>query len=358
MNECRAGVPDRIEALQQWAKLNKVPLNATFELTPLCNFSCVMCYVHLTREQMESQGKMLSGKQWLEIAKQAKELGTLNVCITGGEPFVHPDFWEIYSELNKMGFLISIMSNGALIDEGVIEKFTRYGMPYSIKLTVYGASDETYMRVCKSPDGFTRVSKAIDLIKQAGVPCKLTSTIVRENADDLQNIYNFARKKGLPLIHTISIVKSSRGAETTPAKSRFAFSDFQEELSLADLEKSKFPPLKSPFARCASYGNSFWMAWDGKMQACAFMNTPCADFTGSLKASWNELQEKISRIKNPAECEACEWQSFCQRCPGILCAESGSPEKVSNDLCLAAKRLYEIYKGKKVFGNEEEIRET
>lgn len=347
MNDCRIFSSDYMENLQLWAKKNKVPLNATFELTPLCNFSCVMCYVHLTEPRMKSFGKMLTGKQWLEIARQAKEAGTLNVCLTGGEPFVHPDFWEIYSELNKMGFLISIMSNGALIDEMVIEKFTLYGMPYSVKLTLYGASDETYMRVCKAPDGFTRVDKALDLLKEAGVPCKLTATVIRENADDLQEMYKYARKKGLPLIHTISVVKSSRGAESTPASSRFAFYDFPEEITLADLEKSKFPPLQTPFAWCASYGNSFWMAWNGKMQACAFMNTPCAEYKGNLEESWLSLQKEISLIKNPPECADCEYQSFCQRCPGILCAESGDPEKVSDDLCLTAKRIYEIYKAKK-----------
>lgn len=347
MNDCQVETSDYFKNLQLWAKTNKVPLNATFELTPLCNFSCVMCYVHLTEAQMKSCGKTLTGKQWLEIARQAKDMGTLNVCLTGGEPLVHPDFWEIYSELNKMGFLISIMSNGALIDESVIEKFTVYGMPYSVKLTLYGASDETYKRTCKSTGGFTKVSKAIDLLKKAGVPCKLTATIVRENADDLQEMYKFALEKGLPLVHTISVVKSSRGAVNTAPSSRFGFYEFPDEITLEDLEKSKYPPVQNPFSLCASYGNSFWMAWNGKMQACAFMNTPCADFKGSLKASWNELQEKISGIKNPPECMACPWQEFCQRCPGILCAESGDPQKVSNDLCLTAKRIYELYKAKK-----------
>ncbi len=347
MNDCRVGAPDYMENLQLWAKNNRVPLNATFELTPLCNFNCVMCYVHLTEERMKKFGGILPGKQWLEIAEQAKGMGTLNVCLTGGEPFVHPDFWEIYSQLNQMGFLISILSNGALINDSVIEKFKVYGMPYSVKLTLYGASDETYMAVCKSPSGFTKVDRAIDLLKQSGVPCKLTATIVRENAHDLQDMYKYARKKGLPLVHTISVVKSSRGAENTASSSRFGFYEFPDEITSEDLEKCKFPPIQSPFSLCLSYGNSFWMAWNGKMQACAFMNTPSADYSGDLNQTWQDLQKKISSIKNPKECIDCEWQEFCQRCPGILCAESGDPEKVSADLCLTAKRIYELYKVKK-----------
>ncbi|MBQ8027154.1 MAG: radical SAM protein, partial [Clostridia bacterium] len=252
---------DYMGALNSWAKANSVPLTANFELTPFCNFSCVMCYVHLTKEEAERQGRMLSADEWLSIAAQVKEMGTLNITLTGGEPLTHPDFWYIYSELNKMGFLISILSNGSLIDESAMEKFRRYGMPYSMKLTVYGASDETYLRTCNSPDGFTRVSKAIDLIKAAGVPLKLTSTIVRENASDLQEIYRFAHEKKVMMQHTLSVVKSARSSLNSTSASRFALSDFPEELSLEQLEQSKFPPLESPFAWCASKGVSFWMTW-------------------------------------------------------------------------------------------------
>lgn len=346
MINCDAFSGDIFNQLHQWAKLNSVPLSATFELTPFCNFKCVMCYVRLDNEQAAAQGEMLSADVWLEIARQAKQLGTLNISLTGGEPMSHPDFWYIYSELNKMGFLISLISNGSLIDESAIEKFKLYGMPYCVKLTVYGASNETYFRTCNSPDGFTKVSKAIDLLKASGVPIKATSTIVRENADDLQAIYRFAREKGITMQHTVSVVKSARGATNTAEKSRFALSDFPKELTLDELEKSKFPPLESPFAWCSSYKSSFWMTWHGHMQLCSFMSFPFIQYSGNLAADFAALNDKLQKLKSPAECSECEWKMFCQRCPGILCAESGDPERTDSDLCDMAKRLHGIYKTK------------
>lgn len=347
MIECQSLSVNCLEQLKNWARQNFVPLNATFELTPFCNFNCVMCYVHLTKEKAERQGKHLSAAEWIEIACQAKEMGTLYVTLTGGEPFIHPEFWEIYSELNKMGFLISILSNGSLIDESVMEKFREYGMPFSMKLTVYGASDETYKRVCGSADGFTKISKAVDLLKEAGVPLKLTSTIVRENADDLQKIYDFAKEKGVPVQHTISVIKSSRGSVNTVENSRFELSDFPEELTLEELEKSKFPPSESPFAWCASYGSSFWMTWHGRLQMCSFMNEPEIVYSGNLASDYIRLHTKLRDIKNPDECKDCEWSEFCQRCPGILCAESGHPEKTDAGFCNMAKKLCNLYKKRK-----------
>jgi len=221
------------------------------------------------------------------------------------------------------------------------------GMPYRMKLTVYGACDETYRKTCGSADGFTRVSKAIDLLKSAGVPLILTSTIVKENADDLQKIYAFAREKGLPMQHTISVVNSSRDSINSITSSRFALSDFPEELTLEELEKTKIPPLKSPFAWCASYRTSLWITWNGHLQLCAFMNKPFTSWSGNLKNDYWALHEKLERIKSPAECSDCKWKEFCQRCPGTLCAESSDPEKISESLCDMAKKLHEIYTRKK-----------
>lgn len=347
MIECQSLSGNCLKQLKDWAKQNFVPLNATFELTPFCNFNCVMCYVHLTKEKAEKQGRHLSAAEWIEIARQAKKMGTLYVTLTGGEPFLHPDFWEIYGELNKMGFLISILSNGSMIDESAMEKFCEYGMPFMVKLTVYGASDETYKKVCGSADGFTRMSKAVDLLKKAGVPLKMTSTIVRENADDLQKIYAFAKEKGVSVQHTISVIKSSRGSVNTIEKSRFALSDFPDELTLEELEKSRFPLSESPFAWCASYGSSFWMTWHGRLQMCSFMNNPEIMYSGNLASDYIRLHTKLQEIKNPEECKDCEWREFCQRCPGILCAESGHPEKTDTGFCDMAKKLYNIYKKRK-----------
>lgn len=347
MNQCDAIPFDYLGNLHQWAQNACMPLNGTFELTPFCNFSCVMCYVRLTKEQAKQQGKMLTAAEWISIARQAKDMGMLNLCLTGGEPFTHPEFWEIYSHLNEMGFLITILSNGYLIDESVISKFKEYGAPYCIKLTLYGASDETYMRTCHCSDGFTRVSNAVKLLKEANIPLKMTSTIVKENMNDLQEIYRFANEQNIPMKHTISVVKSARGVSNSVEDSRLVIQDFAEELTLDVLEQNKYPDLSSPFAWCASYKTSFWMTWQGHLQLCAFMVKPFVRYSGDFQADWRELNEQLNVLCSPKECKDCKWHSFCQRCPGVLCAESGNPSKVDSDLCNSAKYLYELYMNKK-----------
>lgn len=332
--------------IKEYAKAHKIPVSATIELTPFCNFSCVMCYVRLTREQAKKQGELMSAEQILSVARQAKDMGTLYLTLTGGEPLTRPDFWGIYSELNKMGFLISILSNGSMIDDAAMKNFEEYGMPYSVKITLYGATNDTYKRVCNSDCGFSKAENAVRLLKKAGVPLYLTATIVRENAEDLPLMYKKAHEWGVPLVPTASVVKSARGAENSAENSRFLFEEFAEMLSFEQLEKNKIPKKDSPFAWCSSYGTSFWLTWNGHLQLCAFMNGPYAEINGNLEAAWNKLNSKLDVLKNPDECKNCEYSEFCQRCPGMMCAESGSAEKASASVCNTAKCLYTLYKRK------------
>lgn len=330
----------------KYAKEHKIPVSATIELTPFCNFNCVMCYVRLDAEQAKKQGEILTKEEILAVAREAKDMGTLYLTLTGGEPLSRHDFWDIYNELNKMGFLISILSNGSLIDEPAMEKFKECGMPYSVKLSLYGANDETYDKVCNFKKGFTKIENAVKLLKENRVPTTLTATIVKENADDLKKMYEIANEWGVRFFHTISVVKSARGSVNTAEASRFAFDEFAAHLSLEQLEKHKFKNPESPFSWCSSYRSSFWLTWNGHLQLCAFMNGPYATVDKGLENAWKELNEKLENLKNPKECETCKYSEFCQRCPGMLCAESGNAEKVSDSVCNTAKTLYLIYQNK------------
>ena len=76
-----------------------LPIGGNFELTARCNFNCPMCYVHLSSEDIQARGKELSAAQWISIAEQAKNAGMMFALLTGGEPFVRKDFFEIYDAM-------------------------------------------------------------------------------------------------------------------------------------------------------------------------------------------------------------------------------------------------------------------
>ena len=184
------------EYLHSKAAWAGIPLNGTFELTPCCNMACKMCYVRMTKQQQEAIAPLRTAKEWLALAEEAKKQGMVYLLLTGGEPFLRPDFREILSGLNKMGMLVSINSNGTLITEEVIS-WLKETPPVRVNVTLYGASDATYERLCGNPHGFTQAVRGIRLLKNAGITVKINCSITPYNVDDVDEIFAFAKQEGL-----------------------------------------------------------------------------------------------------------------------------------------------------------------
>ena len=185
--------------LYKKAEKNKIPLSGTFELSPVCNFNCKMCYIRMSAEEMKKhQDEAMTLEKWKEIADQAKKAGMLYLLLTGGEPFLWPDFWELYDYLNKLGFVISINTNGSLIDENMVARLCE-NPPSRINITLYGSSEETYERLCGNRAGYTRTIQAIKALKAAGILVKLNGSLTPYNANDLEEIVQFAKENDLLL---------------------------------------------------------------------------------------------------------------------------------------------------------------
>jgi len=113
--------PQLRKFLYQKAAHNKTPLSGTFELTPRCNMNCRMCYIRMSEEEMRARGREFTAEEWIEMGKICAKEGMLFLLLTGGEPFLRKDFRQIYTELKKLGLLISINSNATMIDEETVE---------------------------------------------------------------------------------------------------------------------------------------------------------------------------------------------------------------------------------------------
>ena len=99
--------------LDMKAREKGVPLNGQFELTPLCNFDCKMCYAHLTPEQLQEQ-PIMSVPQWKDLMHQAWEMGMMKATLTGGECLTYPGFKELYLYLHSLGCEIIVLTNGII----------------------------------------------------------------------------------------------------------------------------------------------------------------------------------------------------------------------------------------------------
>ena len=346
------------------ASRNGMPLSGTFELTPCCNMACKMCYVRKTKEEQEKIAPLRTAKEWLELGKTAREQGMLYLLLTGGEPFLRPDFQEILSGLHRMGLLISINSNGTLIDEETVE-WLKETPPVRINITLYGASDETYARLCGNPKGFTQTARAIRILKEAGIQVKINCSVTPYNVDDLEGIYAFAREEGL-LVQATSYMFPPLRRDTSMVGQNDRFSPqeaaYQSACILAlDLGEDEFlrrvsrdeslafpqeieedcPEIdgEGDGIRCRAGKCSFWITWDGRMLPCGMFPEGNAQnvFQIGFEKAWKQVHEEALAIRLPAKCSGCTLRDQCKACAAMVMTESGNFHTVPEYRCKMAK---------------------
>ena len=157
-----------------------IPLSGTFELTARCNLDCKMCYIHKKANDSLVKKSEMSAAEWINIARTAQKAGMFLLLVTGGEPFLRPDFFEMYDEFKSLGLSVSINTNGTLITEKVVRHLEE-NSPARVNLTLYGASEETYSRLSGDETAFSRAYKAVEMLKEAKIPLKLNYSLTPMN---------------------------------------------------------------------------------------------------------------------------------------------------------------------------------
>lgn len=322
---------------QIWEKAfaDGIPISGTFELTPRCNFNCKMCYVHLKAEDIPKHGKEMNAAEWLRIAREAKAAGTTWLCITGGEPLLHPEFETIWRGLAEMGFFLTLQTNASLISGKVVDLLEQYP-PRQVKITLYGSNDEVYKAVCGVENGFTRVNDGIHTLMSMGIPVTLVSTIIRQNVEDVQKMAFYAYRHRLPWASTGGIKPSLRGADTDAAAVRV-----QENLEAAARagierrirEKKFIDPNRKPATYCKDYRLGYWVLWDGMMRFCSFLDEPNIPVRSlPFAEAWRQLLDYEEQLDWPAECKTCEAARVCLKCMAAISGK-GTEQQINGVPC-------------------------
>lgn len=368
MSEKRISGRPLTDYLYAKACRQRIPLNGTFELSPVCNFSCRMCYVRRTQKEVQNSSRpIMTLEDWRTIARQAREAGMLELLLTGGEPLLWPDFWTLYEELVDMGFLVSINTNGSLIDETAIRRF-RQRPPQRVNITLYGAGDETYSRLCGISGVFSRVDDAIRGLMDAGITVKLNCSLTPENAGDLDWIVDYSRERNTVLAvatymfppvrrdpnqigvnerftpeessrYLMRYLRRNRGEERYQGYLRSILDGYAEP---PGLESDCVDPVDGRI-RCRAGKASFWVTWDGWMMPCGMMTQPKTDLRKyEFPEAWKRLTEEAAAVKLSGLCDKCANREICHPCAAIAWAETGSFSGVPTYRCNAVRQMCHI----------------
>jgi len=163
-----------------------IPFEATLELNTSCNQRCIHCYNNNHKEEGLS-------KEWIfEILDQLSELGTLILILTGGEPLMRKDFFELAAYAREKGFALKIYTNATLINEGIAKEISKMH-PMIVETTLYGVSAKVHERITRLKGSFHRTTQGIRLLKEYRVPVGVKFILMKENFKE--NFYDVTMRE-------------------------------------------------------------------------------------------------------------------------------------------------------------------
>ncbi len=354
-----------------WTKaaMQRMPLSLAMELSPVCNLSCKMCYVRKSASEVRQAGGLIPGSQWLAWANEARQEGMLFPLITGGEPFLYPDFWQVFDGLQAMGMQTSINSNATLIDLETAKRLAKCP-PIRINITLYGAGEESYRRLCGDGSAFDRVQKAIGYLREYHVPFKFNCSITPYNVRDMETMIAFAKEMDVPLQMATYMFPPIRRDETkigqndrlTPdeeaeARVRSEYLQYDKEWLLGQTERySRFVPLDQihfdeergqMHMVCRAGTSPAWQDWQGNLNACGIYRAMTVPMKGvSFAEAWHRVTEYTKEFTYRPACSVCPNWRLCHPCIAMVHNESGSDNGRPDYMCRmneAASRYYRVY---------------
>lgn len=337
--------------LEMQTRKKGIPWKGQFELTPLCNLDCKMCYVHLPKEQLQNQ-RILDPASWKNLMAQAVASGMRKAVLTGGECLLYPGFEELYLYLQSKGVEVQVYTNGILLTEDRV-LFFKKNIPARIQVSVYGSCEDAYENVT-GHRMYQKVMQNITFARQTGLPLQVAVTPSVYMGSDAQNIIRYMNEHEIPyqINNTMFEPRSNTGRKQEALD--ITLDDYsklfllQAELSGAEIckrEERLLPdfPKKTGIKkgiRCAAGRNSFHIDWKGYMTGCDMLDLIRADpLKNGFDSSWNKIHKAALAYPAAAKCESCSYRFGCVSCPAIHQQLGEKPGHCNQSVCRRTRRF-------------------
>jgi len=190
-----------------------VPYLLVFHITGRCNLQCAYCYASsYDRTDLEIEEAQ-------DVLSQASKLGTKHVILSGGEPLLHPDFYEIAEYAKELRLKVHITSNGTMIDEIAAKKLKLLDAIVTISLDGSCAEVNDPLR---GEGVFRSAINSIDNLVNCGVPTTMRMTLVKYNVSDVRNYIKLAMQHNINrcIIERVTgIIENPQSMELEPSSS-------------------------------------------------------------------------------------------------------------------------------------------
>ncbi len=329
----------------------RIPVQVAIEVTRRCPLECLHCYNNLAMDDVEARRRELTKEEHFRILDQLVEIGCFWLLYTGGEIFARKDFLEIYTYAKQKGFLITLFTNGTIINEQIADYLTQWP-PFDIEITLYGRTRETYEALTAIPGSYDRCLRGVRLLKERGLPLKLKTVATSINKHEVVAMRQFAEEElGVEfkidgqINPRIDCSQSPLAVRLTPEEvvaldmsTAKAVGEYRR-LVKRDLENPPSLAQNDSVYFCGGGMNSFAINAYGEMGICVISQQETFSVVqAGIKQIWETSLAELRKRKRTklTKCVQCRIQSLCGMCPANGEMENGDRESPVSFLCHVA----------------------
>jgi radical SAM protein with 4Fe4S-binding SPASM domain len=311
--------------LHNYFRENPTIFGVHFEITSKCNERCLHCYIpeNIGRQDIDVDFA-------IDLLNQLRDIGTLSVTFSGGEPFLHPQFYKILKHARENDFIINILSNGTKIDKDRIS-FLRELNIAKIQVSLYSWDALIHDTITQKPGSYLITKSNIELLVKNQIPVQISCPIVKLNKDSYKDVLKWGKKIGVRVLSDF-ILMGKYDCDTSNLDLRLDIIETEEIIRAIIKEEDEYRAIfekKQPeefinqtaeIPICGIGVDNVCISKDGILYPCSgFQGIELGDARNqSLLEIWTNSPHlnKFRNMKRSCfeKCNNCEAMNYCVMC--------------------------------------------
>jgi radical SAM protein with 4Fe4S-binding SPASM domain len=307
-----------------------VPLVMSYNVTRECNMKCSHCYINATDKKLEDE---LTTEEAKKVIDQIHQVSSPLLILSGGEPLMRPDIFELIEYGAKKGMKIGLGSNGYLIDEAVAKKLKAAGIA-TVSISLDSNIPAQHDEFRGVPGAWEKAVDACKALRKEGVLVQVNTTLTHDNYNQIDEIMSLAETVGVENFHLFFLVPTGRGVKLTDISPQ-KYEDMITN-TFAKVHKHRLnvrPSCAPQFMRIAQGMGLDMRQWmrgclagmhycriypNGDVTPCPYLPIKLGNIKEqSFKDIWFN-SEMFKNLRNTSclkgKCGACEYKTICGGC--------------------------------------------
>jgi radical SAM protein with 4Fe4S-binding SPASM domain len=186
-----------------------VPLVMSYNVTRECNMKCSHCYINATETKLENE---LTTEEAKDVIDQIYKVSSPLLILSGGEPLLRPDIYELIAYGAKKGLKIGLGSNGYLIDDAVAKKLKDAGVA-TVSISIDSSIPAQHDEFRGVEGAWQKAVDACKALRENNVLVQVNTTLTHDNYDQIDDIMTLAESIGVENFHLFFLVPTGRGVK-------------------------------------------------------------------------------------------------------------------------------------------------